>query len=89
MAKNIHELSKIASEKLGVKVELVESVLYHPEEVEDIIEVNDNVLVHVGSHEENGEDSVIFITSDYPEYKPITVFIQDHLGNIKKRYDFS
>jgi hypothetical protein len=76
--KDNNEMSKFASEELGLEVEFAESVTYSPEEIEDVVEKNpgQDMIAH-STILDDDVTTVTLITTDYPEYKAWALMVED------------
>jgi hypothetical protein len=76
--KDNNEMSKFASEELGIEVEFAESVTYSPDEIEEVVEKNpgQDMLAHSAMLDDN-VTAITLITTDYPEYKAWALMVED------------
>jgi hypothetical protein len=82
-SRDINDLNEFATLKLGYMITFAESTLFAPEEIEESVgkKPETDMLVHASTSDIN--DTVMLITTDYPEYKPWALLVQDEEGEQK------
>jgi hypothetical protein len=76
--KDNNDMNRFASFKLGYEVEFAESTSYTAEEIEEVVEKNpgQDMIAHVTMLDDE-VTAVTLITTEYPEYKPWGLLVED------------